>query len=310
MLLPQIIKSITSITPNKSLNIIKLPILVTLIAIIHTNNSLAAAWLVGKNKQQLIIQNWNTRSNIYGNRYGGNDISAHIKASSLSLFLEHGLTNRISIGITSFGGIKQIYDESAQNPNDQKTAIDFTELFTKINILKTDYVALSTQATLAIPGNHNMYNPQNTKPNNAFETRIMLGLGGGNGGLLSGIIGGDGSFINLEVAYRKNQKYLNYNEIRSEIDLGYKINDDTLKMLLIQYFRINKIYKDFNNPLITPQQNGIQYNDINQILVSTLFDAGSNILVQFGLFYEISSKYIGHSKEGNKAQGIILGMWF
>jgi len=283
---------------------------IMLIYLLHMNNALSSAWIIPKGKTQLIIQNWNIKSNLHGNRYGGNDTPIYLNTSSISTYIEHGITNRISIGSNSLASWKMVEDKRDGNDSSKKL-LEFVEIFTKINILKTDYFVFSNQTLISIPG-YNEYTLHSTQspilPNKAYETRLMFGFGAGQGSLMSGILGGDGSFINFEIAYRKNENFMAYNEIRSQLDMGYKINDETIKMLLFQFFKTNKMYKYFTDTTIW-QQNGYMKNDINQFLGSIMLDIGSNTLIQFGLFYEISGNIIGPNQEGNKAKGIVFGLW-
>lgn len=291
------------------------------IYILRAEFALASAWILPQGKTQLILQNWNTHSNLHGTRYGGDEVDMYLNTAALNLYLEHGLSNKISAGVTSNSSWKMV-DDQLTNRNTSHKSWDNLDFFLKTNIIRNDFMIFTWQNLISLPMYQKYalhYTQSEYKPSNAYETRMMLGFGGGNSGIVSGILGGDGSFLNFEIGYRKYESFMNYNELRAQIDLGLKINDPQIKMLLLQFFKTNKIYNKFyekpasgasNDASIgIPYTNGYKHNDVNQFLGSFLIDIGSNTLVQFGVFYEISSGLLGKSEEGNKARGFVLGLW-
>ncbi len=285
--------------------------IITILHLLITSNAAnASAWLVPPGKTQFIGQNWNTHSNLHGNRYNTYNLPMYLNTSALNVYIEHGVFEKFSLGVTSNASWKRVDDNVSYN-NTSQQSWDYIDIFGKLNVFKNDIFVTTLQSTASIPmyKEYTLHHTQSAyMPSKAYEARIMFGLGGGNGGLVSGILGGDGSFINLEFAYKKYESFTGYNEAKMQLDLGYKIDDSVIKMLLLQYFRTNKIYTKFTPDMI-PYQNGYMHNDISQVLGSILLDIGSNTLMQFGLFYEVKGNYIGKSEEGNSARGLVLGIW-
>lgn len=270
--------------------------------------SFSSAWIQDEGKTQVISQLWNLKSSLHGNKYNQLGLPMYLRQHSINLYAEHGLTKRISIGMNSLASWKQVEDRQS-GMNSEKKVFEFIELFAKFNLIKTDIIVLTTQFLTKIPGYKEYqlhYSLSPDRPYRSYEGRIMLGIGSGNGGLLSGILLDNGSFLNFEIGYRRNENFVRYDEIRSEIDYGFRVEDDNLKMVLIQFFRVNKIYTLLYNGM----QNGYTHNDMTNMMISCLFDIGNKTLLQFGIINEIKGKLIGRSEEGNNTKGLIIGIWF
>ncbi len=265
----------------------------------------------------MIFQNMNTRANLNGNRYSGDQTPIYLNQSSLNGYFEYGLLKKTSVGF-AFSAANKRVDDKVFGINTNKNNLDIFEIFGKRTLAKFKHGVIATQATVGIPiyKEYSLHPTQaNYKPNWSSELRLMFGLGSGDGNLVESILGDSGSFINFELGYKVNSNGYSYSnlasdfdEVKSQLDVGFAVKDENLKMILLQLFKTNRLYKQFNQDAgITG--NGFTYNDITQFLGSALFDIGDRILFQFGLFYEVRSTLIGRSEDGNMARGLVLGLW-
>jgi len=294
-------------------------LLTLLLFFAFSNKAMASAWVVDRGRNQLILQNFNLHGNLNGNRYNGWDDKIYLNTTAISGYFEHGVLNSTSIGANFYLANKRV-DDRVFFENQDRTRLDVLEFFVKQNILKKSGFVISSQTSIGVPSykNYQLHHTQGYyKSGWSFENRLMLGIGSENNNFVEGILGGSGSFINLEIGYRINSSGSSpnnlidskYNEIRSQIEFGTSVKNEYLKMLMVQIFRTNKLYKVLDeNALIF--DNGYRYNDLTNIVFSGLFDTGNNSLFQFGLFYEIKDRFFGQSQEGNRAKGLILGLWF
>ncbi len=293
--------------------------LLILLFLCFNNKAFASAWVVEKGKNQLILQNFNLHGNLNGNRYNGQDDPIYLDTTAISGYFEHGIFDSTSIGFNFYLANKRV-DDRVFFENNDKTKLDVLEIFLKQNIFKKSGFVLSNQTNIGIPA-HKDYQMHHTqgdyKAGWSMENRFMIGFGSEKGNLVDGILGGSGSFVNFEIGYRINSagsspnniNASGYNEIRSQLEFGTAVKNEYLKMLMVQIFRTNKLYKVFDEQALI-FDNGYKYNDLTNIIASGLFDTGNNTLFQFGLFYEIKDKFLGQSQEGNRSKGLILGLWF
>lgn len=279
------------------------------------NNASSSAWVQRQGESQVITTYGLTSANVDADKYYNPKIQhSTYKSSSLSLYTEYGLTNKITVGVNSMASSYEVRNH-AEDKYDIVNAINFTELYLRQKIYSNKSFILSMQYTYLMP--NSSYKLQSYQSpfyhNSGHEIKILLGHSESlqDGGLMRNMIS-QKEFFNLEFGFRRFNAP--YNEARLNFSYGIVAKDfDFDNIFIIDLAKINRFYSSYlsesrvYSTISNPQ---FKRDDINRITASMFIGTSKQTYISIGFFSEIKSKYIGNGDLNTNAYGVLVGFLY
>ncbi len=279
------------------------------------NNTNSSAWVQKKGESQIITTFGLTSANVDADKYYNPKIQhSTYKSSSLSLYTEYGLTNKITVGVNSMASSYEVRNH-AEDKYDIVNAVNFAELYLRQRLYSSKNIILSAQYTYLMP--NSSYKLQSYQSpfyhNSGHEVKLLLGYSDSlqDGGLMRNMIS-QKQFFNLELGFRRFNAL--YNEARLNFSYGIVAKDlDFDNIFIIDFAKINRLYSSYHSESIvysTMSRPQFKHDDINRITASMFIGTSRQTYISVGFFSEIKSRYIGNGDLNTHAYGMLVGFLY